>query len=141
MRPGGIQHTPHEEVRLVPAGEDWCLQAQIGGEWADVYRFDQCPQLGPDYAQQNWYTATQPQSLFRHNVIVTRPVPGGRYALFNRTLTWRPLGGTPERREVAGVDALATVLRDVFALAVPSAEVTAAAATAAAAQGTNPIFS
>jgi N-hydroxyarylamine O-acetyltransferase len=122
-----VQATPHEDVRLISADDDYRLQARLAGEWVDVYQFDLSPQLPPDFVTQNWYTATRPGATFRNNVIVTRPVAGGRYALFNHTLTWRPLGGAPERSAVVGAAALTDVLRDVFALAVPRDEIAAAA--------------
>lgn len=143
------QPTPHEVVRLVPApagpdhlaaSREWRLQARFGDDWADVYQFDLSPHFARDFMSQNWFTATRPNALFANNLIVTRPVPGGRHTLFNRTLTWRPLGGSPQRREIADAAALATVLRDVFALAPPDAEITAAADVAARGAAHNASF-
>lgn len=127
-----VQATPHEPLRLVRAGADYRLQAQLGAAWADIYQFDLAPHLREDFISQNWYTATRPQARFAHNVTVARPVAGGRWALFNETLTWRPLDGAPEKRLVAGAEALGAVLHDIFALEIPPEEVTAAARVAAA---------
>ncbi len=133
------QQTPHETMRIVDAAGEYRVQAHIGGEWADLYQFDLAPHFNPDYVQQNWYTATRPQALFRHNVILTRPVPGGRYALFNQTLTFRPLGAAPQRRTVSGAAEMGQVFAEVFGLEVP-AEIVAAAAEVAASGGVNPAF-
>jgi N-hydroxyarylamine O-acetyltransferase len=125
------QPTPHETFRFVPAEGDFRLQARLGDEWADVYQFDLAPHLPPDYVAQNWYTATRPGALFASTLIATRPVPGGRWALMNRTLTWRPTGGTGERRLVEGAAAVGDTLRDIFGLHLPADEVARIAEVAA----------
>lgn len=122
MRWNEEQPTPHETVRLVAAGEDHLLQARIGGEWVDVYRFDLVPQLPPDYVQQNWHTATRPNALFANNLIVAMPTPLGRYALFNRTLTWKPLAGEKERRQLESRAGLESALNDLFSIALSEEE-------------------
>ena len=121
------QATSHEAMRLVPVDNDYRLQASFSGEWADVYQFDLSRQLSADWEAQNWFTATRPGALFANNVIATRPVPGGRWSLFNQTLTWRPLGGVPEKHAVVGAEALAAVLAETFALQIPNHEIAAAA--------------
>ena len=125
------QPTPQEDLRFVLADADYRLQVRFGAAWSDVYQFDLFSQLPADILPQNWFTATRPGALFRDNVVVTRPVPGGRYALFNQILTWRPLGAAPERRKIAGAAALGAVLREVFGLNVPEHEVAIAAEVAA----------
>ncbi len=122
----GAQPTPHEAVRVLRDGGDHVLQARLGDDWADLYRFDLAPQLPPDIDAQNWHTATRPAAMFANNVIVTRPVAGGRYTLANTILAWRATGGAAERRVLADRDEFATALREVFALGLPEAEVAAA---------------
>jgi len=140
LTPGRIQSTPHEDFRLITADDDFMLQVHLGDTWADVYRFDLAPQLAPDIAAQNWHTATRPNAMFAHNVIVTRTIPAGRLVLFNTTLTWRPVGQPPERRSVA--TELEQVLQETFSLTLPPAELQAAArVAAAAAQPANASFS
>lgn len=124
------QVTPHEALRLQPVDDEYRLQASFGADWSDVYQFDLSRQLPADWEAQNWFTATRPGALFVTNVIATRPVPGGRWSLFNQTLTWRPLGQAPEKRTVIGAGALADVLEEVFALRIPAPEVAAAAEVA-----------
>lgn len=134
LRLDAPQATPHEELRFIAVGDDFRLQARFGDDWADVYQFDLSVQLPADILPQNWYTATRPGGLFSNNVIATRAVPGGRYALFNQTLTWRPTGGAAEKRRIVGPEALAETLVDVFALRIPAAEIEAAAEVASKAQ-------
>jgi N-hydroxyarylamine O-acetyltransferase len=134
------QPTPHERVRLVPIGTDYRLQFLLGDEWVDVYQFDLAPQLPPDYVQQNWHTATRPNSLFGNNLVAGRPLADGRYVLFNRTLTWRPLAGAPVRRQLESDQALRDVLLDIFGLAIPDAEFAAAAVVANRGQPLSPSF-
>ena len=134
------QPTPHETVRLVPTGSDQLLQAWIGGQWVSVYRFDFAPHLPSDYAMHNWNTATRPNSLFGNNLVATRPVAGGRYALFNRTLTWRPLDGEPERRSLQSAAALREALYEVFSITVPDSEFERAAEVSNRGQESNASF-
>ena len=134
------QSTSHETVRLVPAGSDQLLQARIAGQWVDVYRFDLSPHLPADYAMQNWHTATRPNSLFGNNLVATRPVAGGRYALFNRTLTWRPLDGKPERQTLQSSAALRDALHKVFTIAVPESEFERVADVSSRGQESNASF-
>jgi N-hydroxyarylamine O-acetyltransferase len=116
------QDTPHERVRLVPAGSDFLLQALVGEGWTDVYCFDLAVHLPPDYVQQNWHTATRPNGLFGNNLIAAMPMPEGRYALFNRTLTWRPLAGEKVRTEVGSKAELREVLGELFSIEASAAE-------------------
>lgn len=144
MATTGPQPTPHELVRLVPAEGDQMLQAWLGDEWVDVYRFDLSPHLMADYEQQNWHTATRPGALFSNNLIAARPVVGGRHTLYNRTLTWLPLGGSPERRPIesnsAGDASLREVLQSVFGIIVNDADFVAISAVSARGQARNPSF-
>jgi N-hydroxyarylamine O-acetyltransferase len=116
------QDTPHERVRLVPDEDDFLLQALVGEAWTDVYRFDLAVHLPPDYVQQNWHTATRPNGLFSNNVIAAMPMPEGRYALFNRTLTWRPLAGEKVRTEIRSKAELREVLAELFSIDASAAE-------------------
>jgi len=116
------QRTSHEPVRLVPADDDFLLQARVDGEWVDVYRFDLAMQLAPDYVQQNWHTATRPNALFANNLVVAMPKNGGRHALFNRTLTWRPLSGPRQRRSIQSASELQSVLLSLFGIAASERE-------------------
>ena len=63
-----------------------------------VYRLLPGPLLDTDYEPANWYTATSPQSHFRHRLIVTRTTREARHALLGGRLTVRTPDGTTERR-------------------------------------------
>lgn len=116
------QATLHEKVRVLGVGPSRLVQAKLGQAWVDVYRFDFAEQLPPDYEQQNWYTATRPNALFANNVIVTMPTLDGRYALFNRTLTFRSQAGEKRVRSIADADSLRTALKEVFSIALSNRE-------------------
>jgi N-hydroxyarylamine O-acetyltransferase len=135
------QQTSHERVRLVPSEDDFLLQAFVDGAWADVYRFDLAVQLPPDYVQQNWHTATRPNALFANNVIVAMPMPGGRYALFNRTLTWRPVEGDRVRSEVRSKAELREILSELFSIEPSGAELERAWEVSGRAAALHPGFS
>ena len=134
------QATPHEVVRLLAVQADRMLQARIGDEWIDVYRFDQCPQWPVDYEQQNWHTATRPGSLFANHLIASRPAAAGRYALFNRTLSWKPHGAPAQRRELLHDAELRDALRDVFLLDTTDPEFAAAIDVSRRPAPMNPAF-
>lgn len=92
------QPTQHETFRLVPAGGEIQLEAEIAGRWAPVYRLLPMPLLDADYELANWYTATHPGSHFRHRLIVTRTTPHARHVLAGARLTVRLASGEAERR-------------------------------------------
>jgi N-hydroxyarylamine O-acetyltransferase len=106
----------------VPDDEEFVLQALLADEWTDVYRFDLAVQLPPDYVQQNWHTATRPNALFANNLVVAMPMPEGRYALFNRTLTWRPLAGEKVRSDVRSKADLREMLSELFSIEPSASE-------------------
>jgi N-hydroxyarylamine O-acetyltransferase len=141
MRWHDEQATPHESVRLVPAGDDFVLQSLVGDSWTDIYRFDLAVQLAPDYVQQNWHTATWPGALFANNLIVAMPKPEGRFALFNRTLTWRPLKGQAVREQIQAKAQLREVLAERFSIVPPSAELDRAWDVAGRHTNLHPAFS
>lgn len=95
---GEPQVTAHERFRVAPVDGEWQLEAEIAGHWAPVYRLLPSVQRDADYELANWYTATHPQSHFRHRLIVTRTTPDARHALLGGRLTVRGTDGTAERR-------------------------------------------
>jgi len=92
------QPTAHETFRFVPSGPELQLEAEIAGSWAPVYRLLPSPQLDADYELANWYTATHPDSHFRHRLIVTRTTPEARHVLLGGRLTVRSADGEVDRR-------------------------------------------
>jgi len=92
------QPTAHETFRFVPVGSELQLEAEIAGRWAPVYRLLPSPQLDADYELANRYTATHPESHFRHRLIVTRTTPEARHVLLGGRLTVCSAGGEVDRR-------------------------------------------
>lgn len=113
------QPTGHETFRLVPAGTELQLEAELGGHWAPVYRLLPAPQLDADYELANWYTATHPESHFRHRLIVTRTTPQARHILLGARLTVRSPDGATERRFL-DADEIERELAERFGLPVDS---------------------
>jgi N-hydroxyarylamine O-acetyltransferase len=113
------QPTAHETFRFVPAGNELQLEAELVGRWAPVYRLLPTPQLDADYALANWYTATHPESHFRHRLIVTRTTPQARHVLAGAQLTVRAPDGRAERR-ILDADEIERELAERFGLPVES---------------------
>jgi len=111
------QPTAHETFRLVPEGPELQLEADIAGRWAPVYRLLPSPILDADYELANWYTATHPESHFRHRLIVTRTTPEARHVLAGGKLTVRSADGTAERR-ILDADQIERELAERFLLQV-----------------------
>lgn len=113
----GPQPTGHETFRFATMGGELQLEAELGGRWAPVYRLLPAPQRDVDYELANWYTATHPQSHFRHRLIVTRTTPEARHVLLGGRLTMRTPEGRIERRQL-DADALERELAERFLLPV-----------------------
>jgi N-hydroxyarylamine O-acetyltransferase len=114
LTPDVEQATPHETFRLLRSGNDFLMQASIGGEWKALYRFDLQPQFQADYEVTNWYLTNHPNSRFVTGLIAARPDGDCRYALNNRELAIHHLGGRTERRMLATSQELRATLEEVF---------------------------
>jgi N-hydroxyarylamine O-acetyltransferase len=117
----GAQATPHEPYRLVRAGDDYVLQAEIKRSWQSLYRFDLQEQLQADYEVANWYQCTYPTSQFITGLMVARTAPGRRYHLRNGELSVHHVDGPSERRVLRTAAELRGVLSDTFGLALADA--------------------
>lgn len=113
------QPTPHETHRLVNAGEEFVLQAKIGGEWAALYRFALHEQLLPDYEASNRFTSTHPNSRFVADLMVARADTDRRYTLRNNAHAVYYANGDIERQTLASVGELQSLLGDTFRIALP----------------------
>lgn len=106
--------------RLHPVPEqgpgELMLQAWIDGEWSDVVRFAETPQLQIDYEMASWFTSTHPNSLFVGNLLATRTRADARLRLFNDELTMRFADGHVDVRPLAGLADVIAVLRDEMRL-------------------------
>lgn len=119
LRADGGQATPHEPFRLLQRDGDWFMQANVGGEWPTLYRFDLQRQHPIDYEAANWFLSTHSSSHFTSGLIAARPAVDGRHALRNRELAFHRLGGGSERRTLRDIDEVRAVLHDTFGLALP----------------------
>ena len=117
--PGLVQRTPGGTERIVQDGNVFSLEADLPAGWTPVYRFT--PETyGPvDYEPLNWFTATHPGSVFRHNLRLERLTPQLRAGLLNDKLTLRPVNGPAQVRRIESADSLAQVLDEVFDIAPP----------------------
>jgi N-hydroxyarylamine O-acetyltransferase len=116
------QRTLHEPYRLMPVGDEWLLQARLGEDWANVYRFPLQPQFAIDYEVGNWFTSTRPGGMFVSNLIVARPADGCRMTLFNRRFARRSMDGRVERRELRDADDYGRTLADAFGIVLEEEE-------------------
>lgn len=116
---GVTQSTPHEPFRVVRAGEDWLLQAQVKEEWKTLYRFDLQRQYRVDYEVSNWYLSNHPDSHFIHGLSVALPGRGCRYALRGSELAIHRSGGETERRSLATPQQVHQTLAEVFGIELP----------------------
>ena len=61
------QSTPHGSFRLLRLDVGFKLQAQIGGEWTSLYRFEMQRQHPVDYEVASHFVETHPSSIFLTN--------------------------------------------------------------------------
>ncbi len=118
LEPDAVQSTPHEKFRLVQDERYFTSQGDLGGRWADVYKFTLEPQAPVDYEMANWYTSTHPTSLFVNTLIVEMPGDGVRRMIVNNSYTERWLGRPPEVTQLNSVGELVDVLQEYFGLTV-----------------------
>ncbi|RWQ38091.1 MAG: arylamine N-acetyltransferase [Mesorhizobium sp.] len=119
LRPGLEQKTPHETFRMVETGDHFRLQANVGGDWRTVYRFDMQQNYEVDYSVSNHFLSTHPTSHFLSSVIAARALPGRRYALRDNRLSTHHLGGRTEQMEIATAAELADVLEGPLEIVIP----------------------
>lgn len=121
LKAGPAQPTPHEPFRLVAApGDAFDMQADGGGRWLTLYRFDLSPQLPVDYEPLNWFVATHPTSPFPSHLMAARAEPHRRLALSDARFTVREKDKAPAERTLGSLEELATVLTAEFGLTLPS---------------------
>lgn len=114
-----VQATPASRVRFTTEAEVYTLESQLPDGWTPIYRFTLEPHLPADYEPLNWYTATHPVSLFRHNLLMERLTPAWRASLLNDRLTLRTPGEPARVRRLATAAEFAQTLADVFDVEPP----------------------
>ncbi|MBT2621137.1 arylamine N-acetyltransferase [Chryseobacterium sp. ISL-6] len=86
----------------------------IGEENMPIYEFSLEPAEQTDVEVANWYIATNPSSIFRENLIVTKVDVIARYTLNNKSLNIRYNNGTRENIDVINHEDLFILLENVF---------------------------
>ena len=114
------QATPHEPHRLVPAGDEFVLEARLGDDWRQMYAFDLHEQLQADYEVSNWYLAHFPQSQFVTGILAARADAGERHVLRNTRYSIHYRGGRTESRHLASVGELKGVLEGAMRIPLPA---------------------
>ena len=119
LQPGHVQVVPAGRERIVQAGDEFAVEAELSGGWEPLYRFNLDRYLPIDYEPLNWFTATRPDALFANNLLLERLTPQWRANLFNDRLTLQPHGEAPRTRRVESASDFGAVLDEVFDLVPP----------------------
>ena len=119
LRDGVEQQVGADLYRLIREGERWRLEVQIDAEWRGVYQFDLVEQSESDIAALN--ALIEHEYFTRALLFAARIDKEGRRSLTGNRLTiYRP-GQERERRYAQDVDALKTMLTEVFRITLPQA--------------------
>ena len=117
----GEQQTAHELRRIIHEDGRYFHQIKLGDAWADMYEFTGEEMLPVDQEVANWWTSTNPESVFRQNLMVAcTGADGTRRAILNRRFTIRCGERIIEQREIATPAALLEVLAKYFGLVFPA---------------------
>lgn len=113
------QTTSLEPFLLTAAGDEFVMQACIGGEWKALYRFSLQEQQQIDYEVANWYVSTHPGSRFVSSLMAARAEMDRRYALLNNQLAVHHLDGRTDHEVLRTPSELRAALEESFKIAVP----------------------
>jgi N-hydroxyarylamine O-acetyltransferase len=105
----------------VGSGE-WVLRTLRPNGWFDLYSIDLAVVYPSDFAMQNHYTATHPDSPLVSRIIVQHTAPDVRHTLLDDELRATSAEGVIEQRRVPSAQ-LAEVLRDTFGIVLEPDEV------------------
>ncbi len=119
LEPGIEQHTPHETFRIAETSDHFRLQANIGGDWRTLYRFDMQQAYEIDYAMSNHFLSTHPSSHFLSTIIAARALPDRRYALRGNRLSIHHVGGRTEQMHMTSAAELADTLESQLGIIIP----------------------
>lgn len=119
LEPGLEQQTPHETFRIIETSGNFRVQANVGGDWQTLHRFDMQPAYEVDYAVANHFLLTHPSSHFLSSVVAARALPDRRYALRNNRLSTHHVGGRSEQHEIATATEFADILESQLDIIIP----------------------
>jgi N-hydroxyarylamine O-acetyltransferase len=97
------------------------MQANAGGVWRTLYRFDLQEQFPIDYAVSNYFLSTNPASHFRSSLVAARALPGLRLALSNNRLSTHRINDGSESFECSNAEELAAILQSRLGITIPDA--------------------
>jgi N-hydroxyarylamine O-acetyltransferase len=117
-----MQHDANGAYRFVDAGSGRLLQCETHEGWSGCYNIHAGEPQPIDYEMANWFVATNPKAMLRHNLLVARSVQGGRLTLFNNKLSLRKSTARPEETTLATRAEFADALADAFGLQVDAAD-------------------
>lgn len=119
LEPGVPQHTAHGVMRVSLDTGVYTVETRLRAGWAPLYRFTLDALQPADYEPLNWFTATHPGSLFRHNLLLERVTPELRAGLFNDRLVLHRPGGPPLLRRIIKQGEFEQALTERFGLQLP----------------------
>ena len=122
LAPGRVQETPHEPYRVVATGDHFRLQAEIGGVWRTVFRFDLTEHFEVDFVVSSHFVSTWPTSHFVTAIMAARALPGRRLALRNDRMTVHETGGPSRQTHFSAAAGLRATLAADFGIDVPEPE-------------------
>ena len=121
LETGMDQETAAGTYRLVGAGGTLSLEARQPGGWRRMYMFDLTRQEDADYVVANWYSSTNPRSIFLENLILERVAGDKRYKLVNRRYVVEESGGRAvQGRNIESAQDLGRILDETFNVAPPA---------------------
>ncbi len=109
-----IQTTPNESYRFTEFDGGYRLEVYLPEGWKRLYDFDLQKQIFKDYEVANWYTSTNPNSIFTNTLVAARTDEGKRYTLKGRQFTVRAADENIESYEVESFKEMLRILQDVF---------------------------
>ncbi|MFN3549545.1 MAG: arylamine N-acetyltransferase family protein [Mesorhizobium sp.] len=119
LAPDAVQDTPHEPYRVLETGDHFRLQAEIGGEWRTIFRFDLTEQFDVDFIVSSHFVSTWPASQFVTSIMAARALPGRRLALRNDRMTVHETGGPSRQTHFTSAADLRAALAADFGIDVP----------------------
>lgn len=113
------QRTPNGVMRISHDEAGYAVEALLPRGWAPLYQFDLQALLPVDYEPLNWFTATHPTSIFRHNLLVQSLISDARISLLNDRFMRTANNGEAQVTRIDNVEDFDAALRKVFKIALP----------------------